>query len=1328
MEVSTTVTVDVLDDAPELTVNSDPNDTLEWTGGATGAYTTESGSLTLETGADGLKADSLKVTDAADPSKSATFEEGKATIDYADGSKLEATYDASTGKISYTYTPGASTETTDRSFTFSALDSDDDPASATVSVKVDLADSGDVSVEGQSITVDESGLAEGTTPDSGMITKPITLPEGYTLNTEGWTAGEGEWTLSVNEGKGLLTYKDGQLTYTLQDNYTHGDPTSANEGLADGSKPTFDLSLTHDATGVEVSTTVTVDVLDDAPTISSVDADNDGKPDITFERYPDVDSEDTPLGDGEMADFTNYEKAGAYSGNIWNGEVTITGGRVKYTYEGNVGEHDPRIVTNVAIISSDKGLAYSDHITNPNVADKEQNVGLTVSGKEEISADRSYNENGNFTDVANQSDAIIVTLPEGAVAYGLNLKLGAFFTQSSSTGGSQWDTVPEQALLTFYKGEEIVLMYPVTANSADGSYTVPADLVITEGFDKVVISAVDNSWNSDDNFAVEQSDFVVQEIGFVTLPPNEVMFRYEGDLVSDGGADGFADGYRFAFSDKMGESMQVTLGDGKTVKATLTITEGDNGSSILLATIPGADGKPENLFSVTLDADGHWKFDQYQEFSKPDGSDFELGFMTKDSDGDTAYEEVTLITTTETNIGTGGDYAPTSDVDVIVDGNSGHDNLVGDPGGATAGSETTTYPNLNVALVVDESGSMDDDAGDGASRMEHMQNALKSLGTQLAEYVQGAPEGTTIDVALIGFAEDASTRQFTVDQLTKKTAIQYEINGHYLSTIRGTQSNSFQSDGETYRIGADGQLEIQNGWRWWSDIHDFDDSKTTITAFDHAVNNLDPEGGTSYASGFNAAKTWLKGDTVQSDGDKNVVLLVTDGFPGTYQTANSIQDGYAKAVTAYQGLVSAIPGLTVESIGIQLPAELPKPDRWEEDYPAGFPKTPEALLDSLTTGGEAINVTDISQLEGTFTDFIDKVISEGTVTPAADDVILGGRGNDMLFGDALNADYLLGGGYTWEGKERYIQGSSWDIIQAYLAATLGYPPTEADIAKFISQNADKLGLTDSITDDTGSVRGGNDTLLGGSGDDTIYGQGGDDLLFGDGSDTATSDSDIDTLNTLDTLLTAAGAGEDGSYAERIRNLGTSETPDQPSELDRFIDSLEGTGGIEKDTDGNDFIDGGEGRDTIFGGSGNDIIVYDSNDYLVSGGSGIDFMVSNNSKLTMEALLSGGKDGKEGPIVDSIEVLLKGEDALSLTSLDQLAKDYGITLGTNAEGKETLILDMDKWTKTTDGIYAFNGGAEDGGLTLETNLTPVEASDPASEAVQQQVFTLEHGNG
>ena len=162
------------------------------------------------------------------------------------------------------------------------------------------------------------------------------------------------------------------------------------------------------------------------------------------------------------------------------------------------------------------------------------------------------------------------------------------------------------------------------------------------------------------------------------------------------------------------------------------------------------------------------------------------------------------------------------------------------------------------------------------------------------------------------------------------------------------------------------------------------------------------------------------------------------------------------------------------------------------------------------------------------------------------------------------------------------------------------------------------------------------------------------------------------------------------------------------------------------TDGDDYLRGGEGSDAIFGGAGNDIIVYDQQDYLVSGGSGIDFMVSDDTSLTLDGLLSNTSSDK--PLVSGIEVLLKGEDALSLTSIKDLADRYGITLRVNEAGEEILQLD-DRWTKQDDGSYDFNGGAEaDGGLTLETSLTPVETGDPASEAVQQQVFTLEHSNG
>lgn len=191
-------------------------------------------------------------------------------------------------------------------------------------------------------------------------------------------------------------------------------------------------------------------------------------------------------------------------------------------------------------------------------------------------------------------------------------------------------------------------------------------------------------------------------------------------------------------------------------------------------------------------------------------------------------------------------------------------------------------------------------------------------------------------------------------------------------------------------------------------------------------------------------------------------------------------------------------------------------------------------------------------------------------------------------------------------------------------------------------------------------------------------------------------------------------------------------------LDAFIQSVEGTdadgddrlfGGTGDDVllgmGGDDYIDGGAGEDAIFGGSGNDIIVYDSNDYLVSGGSGIDFMVSDNSTLTLTELLSGGKDGKDGPIVDSIEVLLKGDAALSLTSIQELADKYGITLGTNDAGQETLTLDMSKWTAQQDGSYDFKGDAD---LTLETNLQQDSgASSDSDGEMAQQVFILQNSN-
>ena len=122
------------------------------------------------------------------------------------------------------------------------------------------------------------------------------------------------------------------------------------------------------------------------------------------------------------------------------------------------------------------------------------------------------------------------------------------------------------------------------------------------------------------------------------------------------------------------------------------------------------------------------------------------------------------------------------------------------------------------------------------------------------------------------------------------------------------------------------------------------------------------------------------------------------------------------------------------------------------------------------------------------------------------------------------------------------------------------------------------------------------------------------------------------------------------------------------------------------------------------------------------------MVSDDSGLTLDTLLSGGKDGKGGPIVDSIEVLITGTNALSLTSLEQMAEEYGISINDNK-----LELNNNFWTQAGNG-YRFTGGQDDGGeLFLQVNSqtdaqvsVELVPSDDIAEAVQRA--EIEHSNG
>ncbi|MGK4474213.1 Ig-like domain-containing protein [Aeromonas molluscorum] len=121
-----------------------------------------------------------------------------------------------------------------------------------------------------------------------------------------------------------------------------------------------------------------------------------------------------------------------------------------------------------------------------------------------------------------------------------------------------------------------------------------------------------------------------------------------------------------------------------------------------------------------------------------------------------------------------------------------------------------------------------------------------------------------------------------------------------------------------------------------------------------------------------------------------------------------------------------------------------------------------------------------------------------TNTPAevGSDTVNGGAGNDILFGDAINTDYLPWGAAGNPAKPTdWVDGKGLDGLTQFLTLKNGYAPSAIDLFEYIKDNAKSFDVA-------GDNRGGNDKLHGGLGDDILFGQGGNDELYGDdGNDT-----------------------------------------------------------------------------------------------------------------------------------------------------------------------------------------------------------------------------------
>ena len=1314
------------------------------------------------------------------------------TVTSIEGGTLGQPVDGTYGTLTlnengtYTYTlnagvdvPKGSTYTEEFTYTITDKDGDTSEATLTITIKgdenvpvvtVDTPEPGDASImvdegtqpehggEGHAqsgtgsftvqlngedgvITVGgESGWKVTVTGDSANVTGSVVTVNGVEVTVTGATqAADGTWT--VNYG------------YELTGPQKHGADNSPTDETLKGE---IAISVT-DATGDTAEGKLTVEVHDDGPTITASDMSTSVVPGSGAGN----------LENGEAANFTEGtggQSLGHSDGlDGWRG-VTMYAAKVTYSGSGND--------VQISRIDGDDNytLKYSPYKGNSEFTSSDWGLTVDAGNYDEYGnydSDANHNEeisvikdaHGN----ANQSEAVVFDLG-GQLAYGVTINFGAFYNgEAGAEGTTQWDHVSEKALVTFYRDGQIVGSTLVQGQSSSGTFTLNASDVVLGGFDQVVISAVDNRTPQ---FQDENSDFTIQGIDFITKRDDPIIVS-EGTVTAESGADGFADVYadshvRFDLAGMVnegslsddGNSGDITvLMGGQEQTVTLTLSEGPSGESILTGTME--DG--EQLFTATLDENGSWTMEQYEQFRVPgegeqSSNHFELVFKTEDADGDIAGATVNVPLEVV-------DLTPGSDASIEID--NGNDYIViaggegvagtvaaGDSGGMTEGQQVAA--NYNVCFVLDTSGSMDEKVGVWAgwpdTRPTRLDIAVESIENFIDTNIHQGDFVGTVNLAVVTFESK------------------------YGDTIKVSITRVSDGQGgytETYTLGT----------RPYSTYDAFS------TAFHSRLNWLDANGGTNYQAGFHNAAEWFKELGNASGADGNITYFLSDGEPtyhgtnskggGSYATLEDVQGAW----TGYQELLGVASGMQVNAIG------------FGDDLDTNAMKT-LAMLDNTgtpisgvegnqaadgylyygmqgttkwhpntgtITNGNATQVTDGAGLTAAFT----SGFNPGALVAAGSDTITAAESDSsvIIYGDVMNTDRLryelvqteaialalVAAGIDYGSGSEVFQWLEDAANAGTLKGTKFEGWTHADTVDYMLRHAEELGYETRVDDDgtfylvtaDGTVLdmdgkeatvgldsltgrgGGNDFIIGSQADDVIYGQEGNDLLVGDAPSESGEGSTVDSI--------------EGTTVDSIKKMSIDD-------LDAFIQSVEGTdadgddrlfGGTGDDVllgmGGDDYIDGGEGSDAIFGGRGNDIIVYDSNDYLVSGGSGIDFMVSDDSALTLTTLLQGAGDG-DGPIVNSIEVLITGKDALSLTSIQELADKYGITLGTNPDGQETLTLDMSKWDEDTfvNGTHVFT--SSDGQLTLETNLQQDSGASSESDGeMAQQVFILQNSN-
>ena len=505
--------------------------------------------------------------------------------------------------------------------------------------------------------------------------------------------------------------------------------------------------------------------------------------------------------------------------------------------------------------------------------------GLTVNGGE---------NNWEIQASDNTSEAVVIKLD--GLAYGFTVNFGAFFAgkeeNSDKVYGTGYDKESEKALIAFYKGDKLVYSHVAEGHSS-GEFVYNSGEVILGGFDRVVISAVHN----DDN-----SDFTIQGFDFVTKRDDPIIVN-GGTVTAESGADGFAEEYKESNVKFDLESMvqEDSLNDegtsgtiavfinGELKDVTLELREGSSGESILTGTIEGTN---KQLFTATLDQEGHWTMEQYEHFRVSSGEEvsnqFELAFKTEDSDGDVANSIVPVpLELTQQLQDSAGNLIDNGNDSIVISGGNGVAGTVvaGDTGGMTEDQQIDT--NYNICFILDMSNSMHDNIGKNRTRLDvavdSIQNFVRGIENN-NEFTAGS-----IKISVIAFAENA--------EIPIEITITKNSSGEFSYIFNGESGNLYGS----YDINDISNM-IENS------INKIDKDWSNSSYWSNPENIT-----TDYKPAFNKAADWYYslGDDVKN-ATNNITYFLTDGRPAGAGTDNAYLDDYERAWNAYQNLLNSL--------------------------------------------------------------------------------------------------------------------------------------------------------------------------------------------------------------------------------------------------------------------------------------------------------------------------------------------------------------------------------------------------------------------------------------